>query len=357
MNSRFALLAALGLSFAAGAHAQTLVSVVNGQLSLTTTNAPQSVKVEVGPIAGDTRVYGFAGIPDGTRYGGVTAINLRTGHSTDKVEFDIQSPQSLAVRIDTRGGEAETKVNWKILPGIADATASVDLASLPGAGQKAEIVLDSEVPSARVSVNTGNVSEAITKIVSDDRSGFLAVTLNGRALKTAWEIVSAASVVDVDWLGSHVSRDSEVKFLLTQIVPGDVSLLADVGLSAGNDFLEAKVDAPGSSVTVAGAIRANAGNDWVLVESAAFRTTPGLDLLGGLGDDDLSLVVKGRFQLSQELDVRLTGGDGNDRLILTTDTGIFGTGLPNDLIPVINGGAGFDLYQAFGQILNCEGRL
>jgi len=357
MKSKTAILLAFSLLATANAHAQTAVSVVNGHLSLTTPNTPQNVKVEVGPTVGEARVYGFSGIPDGARYRDIVSVHLRTSNSIDKVEFDIQSSQNLAIRVDTRAGEAETKIKWKILPGVAAAVASVDLVSVTGVGQKAEIEIDSEVSNATVSVNTGNYMDTATRIVADDPSSFLAVRLNGRAPKAAWEIVSAAPVVDVDWLGSHSIGEGEIKFLLNQVVRADVSLLFDVGLSTGNDLLEAKIEAPGSTVILGGAIRGQAGSDRVLVEPTAFSTTSGLDLLGGTGNDELSLLVKGRFQLSQELGVLLAGGDGDDRLILTTDTGIFGTGLPNDLIPVINGGSGFDLHQGFGSILNTEGRL
>ncbi|MGL4398773.1 MAG: hypothetical protein ACRCXD_02800 [Luteolibacter sp.] len=52
----------------------------------------------------------------------------------------------------------------------------------------------------------------------------------------------------------------------------------------------------------------------------------------------------------------LGAGNGNDTLILSTDTSINGTGLPNAVNSVINGGDGFDLFNAFG-IISCEQRL
>lgn len=48
---------------------------------------------------------------------------------------------------------------------------------------------------------------------------------------------------------------------------------------------------------------------------------------------------------------------GGDILVSTTDTGIFGTGLPNDLFPIIDCGPGNDRFNASGEILSCEARL
>lgn len=48
---------------------------------------------------------------------------------------------------------------------------------------------------------------------------------------------------------------------------------------------------------------------------------------------------------------------GDDILVSTTDTGIFGTGLPNDLPSIIDCGLGNDRFNAFGIIRSCEARL
>jgi hypothetical protein len=42
---------------------------------------------------------------------------------------------------------------------------------------------------------------------------------------------------------------------------------------------------------------------------------------------------------------------------LTTDTGIYGTGLANDVTPRIDCGAGTDWFHAFGRTRGCESRL
>ncbi|MBL8217259.1 MAG: hypothetical protein JNK87_41445 [Bryobacterales bacterium] len=67
--------------------------------------------------------------------------------------------------------------------------------------------------------------------------------------------------------------------------------------------------------------------------------------------------IQGRFQNSQTLQTAMFGGPGNDKLALSTDTGIFGTGLPNDTFPSIDCGLGNDLFQAFGLIRGCEARF
>ena len=104
-------------------------------------------------------------------------------------------------------------------------------------------------------------------------------------------------------------------------------------------------------------MRSFAGNDFLKFETEGAATVSGLVLNGGDGNDEIAQLFKGPLQLSQTLGTQLFGAAGDDRLTLATDTAIRGTGLPNDLIPLVNCGAGVDGFSAFGRIVGCESRF
>jgi hypothetical protein len=350
--------AALALVALAGtAAAQTTAGVVGGRLTLTTNNTDQNVKVEMKEGLGIARVFGFQGIADGTAYTGVSAVTVNTGSGFDKVEFDIESRQSLDIRINTGTGALESKAQWKILSTTSPVSAAVTYTGAANPLSKVEVSFDNETNNASVSLDTGNNQEVTAKVLSDDLSNSLAATFNARAAKTGFELASNALTLDVTLRGTHATNFSEVGHVINQLRPASVRVQNDVTLSAGDDKHELKIGAPGSVTTVLGTIRGQAGNDNILVEAQGDSVINGLTLDGGAGDDFLSNQTKGWFQLSQTVGANIFGGSGNDFLILTTDTGIRGTGLPNDVQNIIDGGEGFDLYNAFGFIRNCEGRL
>jgi len=130
----------------------------------------------------------------------------------------------------------------------------------------------------------------------------------------------------------------------------------DTGAENAGDLIIAKVSNSGGTVTHTGSILTRGGDDEVLLETSAFGTATGVLVNGGTQNDTLSQVIQGRFLASPTLQTRMLGGDGNDTLVIRTDTGIFGSG-GIDLFPIVNCGAGVDNFNAFGQILGCEARL
>lgn len=395
---------------ATSAYSQSVVTFTNGRLFVDTPNGDQNIKFVVGANAGQTQVFGVPGLADGTSYNGVTAISLVTGTGFDKVEFDVIAAQSLSISSDTAVGMAETKIQWKVAPNTArsvnslalrsatgDTKAELDFTSeaqdtdftwtangvagnaqikggidFKGTGRRAfggvglnlgdgnhlvSVEVENEVRNTTLNIDTGNASETNVKVLSDDPTDFLGLTFNARAPKTVLETISSASVCNVDVTGAHLSSFNEMKYGLSQIRPGKVSAFYDLQTATGGDKIEANISAPGSTVVLDGSVRTGGGDDFALFNSSARSTVVGLDLIGGDGNDFLSIALNGIYQNSQTIGPVISAGNGNDTLILRTDTSINGTGLPNDVEAVINGGEGFDLFSAFGIIISCEQRL
>lgn len=353
------LTSVIALSLAAGsAFGQTTVTFSNGLLTLRTPNTDQNVKVEMKGAEGVANLFGFPGLADGATYTGVTGISIITGSGRDEVQFDIEQSRSLVLSSNTGTGDALTKVQWKIRPGAAQTNASLTLASASGGLQLAEIGFDSEtVGNASIRIDSGNAGEVVTKVLSDDPSNRLDIAFNARGAKTLLEVVSAASVLNVNAAGTHAAPLNEINHSIAQIRPGSVNVATNVNLGPNADKFEGKVSAPGSTAVFSGTINGGGGDDLVKIETESASSVNGQTIAGGAGADSIELTSKGIFQLSQTLGTRILGGDGDDRMILFTDSAIRGTGLPNDRVPLIDGGPGFDLYLGFGQILNCEGSL
>ena len=350
----FASAAALA---AAPALAQTVVAQTGGRLSLTTPNSDQSVKIEVGPIAGAVRVFGFPGLADGQQYSGVGGLTVLTGAGRDAVEVVAETPQTFDVTVDTGAGDSETKVKWKILAGGSANAATIDINSAASGSQIASVEIDSEVQNATITVRAPSASDATTIIQSSNPTAFLRAFVETAAPKNAFSLSSSASTLQLDLRGGSISRSNDLSYSISQSRPAAVSVNWAIAGSNADDKIEAKIAAPGSTITQRGLARGYAGSDLLQFETDGFGTTTGLTLNGGDGNDILTQSIKGRFLASQTLQTRLLGGNGDDQLTLTTDTGIFGTGLPNDLFPVINCGPGVDRFNAFGQIVGCESRL
>ncbi len=337
------------------AGAQTQATVVGGRLSLSTPGTGQTVKVEVD---GNTaRIFGFPGLADGTPYSGLSGVAVNTGAGNDKVEVSVITPGSFDVRVDTGSGQSETKLNWKILAGGTAPSANIATMSAPGAQSFVGVEVESESGSASVHIEAGSAAEIAAKVQSSNTSDFLRVAFAGTAPKTSLEIGSHAAALEVDVRAGATAAADELLYKINQSRPAQVNINWAIDSGAGADKIEAIVSASGSTVSQSGTVLGRAGNDLFLFETQAFSTVTGLTLNGGPGNDELLQIIKGRLQSSQSLRTVLLGGDGDDILSLTTDTGIFGSGFPNDQFPVINCGLGNDRFNAFGQILGCEARL
>lgn len=342
------------LAFAAALSAQTTVLQSGGRLTLTTNSADQSVKVEVS--ATSARVFGFAGIADGTTYSGLTGITVVTGNGSDSIDFDVQSSASLDVRIDSGAGQATTNVKWRILPGLAAPSVNVALLS-PNPNQGFQFELESDARAASVAVDAAAAREVNAKILSSNPSDFLRVAFQATSPKATLEVSANASAMEADLRSGATAAADELKYVLINGRTAPIAVNWALSTGAGDDKVEAHIQSAGGVITHRGSVALGSGNDFAMIVSEGLGTITGLTLNGGLGADEIQHIIKGRYQASQTLRPTLLGGDGDDVLVLSTDTGIFGTGLPNDVFPLIDCGAGADRFQAFGEIRACEARL
>jgi hypothetical protein len=324
-------------------------------LSLVTDAAYQNVRLEVGPVTGEVRVYGFPGISDGTSFSGITSALVKTGGGNDQFALDALTFGDFAVAVDTGAGELSTSVQWKVGVSAAPVASTFDLVSIAGPNQFANVEFVNDAAKATFAARVVCATSSTTKVLSVDPTDTLGVSYFGSAVNTTLEVTSRAQALNVAARGSHTAIGNSVKYTINQNEPAPVNFATGLALGPGNDSLELLVNAPGSPLTLTGIVRARGGDDLLLVVPTAASTTSGLALGGEAGADQLTFDVKGAFQLSPTLRTRLLGGAGNDLLTLQTDSAIVGSGLPNDLVPLIDGGADFDLYKAFGEIVNCEG--
>ncbi len=337
------------------AHGQSVATVNGGRLVVSSAGGDRSVKVEV---RGSTaRLFGFPGLADGAAYAGLTGVTVQTGAGNDSVEVEGEAGQSFDVRVDTSSGQDKATVKWKILSGFGTPAANIALVGQAGAPRVALVEVESESNRAAVAVDTGVATEAVAKVSAGNASEFLRVSYAGNAPKTVVDLSANAGAMEVDVRGGGTAGSDELLYGIQQGRRGALTVNWSVNAGGGADKVEAKVSTPESLVTMTGSIAGGAGDDDVQVESAGFSTTSGLTFLGGAGADKLALLVNGRFQLSQTLQTRMLGGDGNDEVVLSTNVAIFGTGLPNDFVPLIDCGLGDDRFNAFGLIQGCEARL
>lgn len=358
MSKKTILLLATAIALVGGAaNAQSVVSQVGGRLSLTTPNGDQSVKIEVGPVSGVVRAFGFAGIPDGAEYSNVTGVAITTGAGNDKVEVKVETPTSFDLRIDTQGGESESLVSWKILSGAAAAAATIDIASATIGKQYALVEVDSDTRNATITMRARNANDFSGKVASSNTSDFLRAIVDTTAPKFAFDLSSSASVLELDAIGGSAGVANDTKYTISQSRPAALQLNWALRGSNLSDVVEVKTSAPGSTIVQQGLAQFFGGSDNVKFETEGFSTVTGLSIDGGGGNDQLAQIIKGRFQNSQTLQTSLFGRGGDDELVLTTDTGIYGTGLPNDLPSIIDCGLGNDRFNAFGIIRSCEARL
>jgi hypothetical protein len=333
---------------AGSVHAETLLTVAQTSvLTLTSNNAQQQIEVEVGPLPGEVRVFGFNGGSE-MSYTGVTAINLRTGSAQDFVEFRIYTPAAPAITLNTGASNSDVKFIY-FTPGAAGA-ASSDVTITGGTGNDIvnfEVFSEAADFAANWTVNQGNGDNEVNAVVNSTQvSSSLTLDLTAtQGLgqdKASFNVIGAAASTDIGYVARQGAGNDTATFNFDEQTPGAAFVFLDINGAAGQDTAEAVAVTRGGTAAFSGRILGGNDADFakLLLEGAGSSS---VQLNGGAGADYLDSEYKGAVTGSP----RLLGLDGDDFLKIVADQ-------PALLRPTLDGGLGFDIAIGFGRIINCE---
>lgn len=392
---------AAGLAIATVAWGQS-ASVTDGTLSIFTGSRSADAKVVVGPTPGFVQIFGVPAIGDGAVFNGVRAIQLRAGGAEDKLQFDIDSPQSLDLLVDTGAGYAETFIQWRVPSTATSAVGTIDVRSgtgqtkttlnlesfapdfrlgwnmaggagdkevqamlmyktgsrtvdndfafnLGGGTHKVAVTVENEAVNYGLRMNSGNAAELAAIVQSPNRSNAVTVDLLSAAPKTAVNITSAADALDVALGGTYAGASNSIHYEVVQLRPAAVNARLGLRTGAGSDQVEMKFDGETSRLALGGFVDTGGGPDKVKIESN-MRSSATATINVGAGNDIAELFFKTPVFFPLAGFPRILGGDGNDELRLVPEQGFSGQS------PRIDCGPGFDIVRGVGVILNCESR-
>jgi hypothetical protein len=293
-------------------------------------------RIVVGPAPGVVTVEGVSGVPNGTVYTGVTAIEWRSGAGSDRLVFEVQQSGDFDISVDTAAGDAEIDVKWTVPAGsVAAITPSVALTTGPGmkkvqvqlesfgrdvafaltsafgagdtefkgelqfkqgsvnaggrvavdfgAGRNtANLLIDSEAQNLQLDLAPRFMAELNTLVTADDPSSsarvrFAPVGVSGGS-KIGFEMLSAAPSVVLDYDVRGGAGMDEVKLGFTALSAGTVTGLARASLGQSMDKLElAYKGLPGTRLNLSGALDLGGGDDEaVLLREGFSNTAPAL---------------------------------------------------------------------------------
>jgi hypothetical protein len=301
-------------------------TVTEGVLNLNFAFGVPSAKIIVGPAQGRVEVFGLTGIPDGSVYTGIKAINWTSGTGDDAIQLEVTQATDFDVTINTGTSNAAVQAKWIIPAGTTTTiTPSLNLATGPGmknvqvdlesftrnvnfdlvgrmgAGatdfkgnlqfkqgsqsatakvdfrfsgvreDKAELLVDNEARRLNLTLSPSLMSELVTKIVSDDPSDFARVnfrpTANAGGSKIGFELTSSAPQVTLNHTVRGGAGPDEAKLSLTTLNPASVTSGVNMDFGQGNDKLELKYDGlPSNQNVFTGPINLGGGDDEAKLE-------------------------------------------------------------------------------------------
>ncbi len=300
------------------------------------------VKIVVGPAPGVVTVEGVIGVPNGTVYTGIKAIEWRSGAGTNRMVFEVNQAEDFDISVDTGPGNNEYDVKW-VVP--ANSTAAItpsfslkagagskkvqvqlesfgrdvsfDLSTAFGAGNaelkgelqfkagsvrgagrmaldfgpgfnKASLQVDSEAQHLALDLAPRYMQELETKVTSSNPSStaqvrYAPVGVPGGS-KIGFEMLSAAPLITLDYDVQGGASADEVKLGLTTVGAATVTSSARAQLAGSNDKLElAYKGLPGTRINLSGAIDLGPGDDEaVLLREGLSSTAPLLNCSAGI---------------------------------------------------------------------------
>lgn len=340
--SKFLNTSIVALIAAAGtASAQT------GPLVLTTNAAQQQIEIEIGPVPGEVRVFGIAGVADGP-YLGVTSVSLTTGPAEDFVQVRVFGSDAAPITINTGAGNSDVKVIYEAPFSMIPSASTVTIIGGTGNDKAAfEILTAADSFAANWTVRHGNGDNETTMTVANlDFTSALAIALTqtsglGNDKLTGTVITNAASV-NLSIAGNLGAGNDTYAMTVDELFPANNAITHSLNLGNGFDTGEFAAVLRGGTARLLGTI--NGGNDQdslkSLLEGNGVST---LTLAGGAGTDNIDAEYKGRVTGAP----RLVAGAGDDFLKLVADQ-------PGVMNPLLDGGTGFDVGIGFGRFVSVE---
>lgn len=319
------------------------------------------VKVEVGPAPGQVKVIDRQ-LSQEYVFGGITRIDARTGAGSEFLEFDIVASQSLALNLDTGSGDASVKIRWKVPPGAAATASTLSMASgagavtveldfesetaqssfvwandfgggnkniqaqvgfksgsvdvlkdisftrLGGGTHRVAVEVDSQASRADLRFDAGFAQEVGYKLTSSDPSASLMLAAATRAVKSAVEVLSAATATRVALRGGFATvSQAEAKYAVTQTAAGSLEAWLDLAPSVASTKIETQFESPSPQLTLGGRIATGSGADTIKVGSN-LRTVSSLAISGAGGDD----VIEALFGAGSSATTAIDCGAGTD---------------------------------------------
>jgi len=317
-------------------------------LDLVTDNQQQQIEIEVGPVAGEVRVYGIDGIRSGTTYTGIAHVNLTTGSAFDFVEFRIFATVVPSIMINTNAGDSDVKIIYET-PTTPDPVWSEVAIFGHSGNDKAGFEVISEAASFGVSwdVRHGDGDNETTAAVLTDRfADALSVDLYGLAGsgqdKLTASVITGASNLNVSVAGALGGGNDQAVLTIDEKRASSQALALDLDMGAGEDVAEVIAVLRGGIADLSGLVAGGADKDTLklLFEGDGVSS---ITLDGGDGPDVLDSEYKGLALGSPQL----LGGTGDDYLKIVAKEAVA-------MVPFIDGGRGYDIAIGFGTIVNVE---
>jgi hypothetical protein len=399
-----ALLSAHGAAFAGA-------TLSNGVLVVDAAGASGTVKVE-SLNSLQVRLYGVPGVADGVLFSPVSSIQVRGGSGNENFDFDIQN-SALAIALNTGAGDSETKVQWRSANGNSG-NARFDITTgsgfnkidygfeslngrttmdfnVNGAGRneiktnlqikqavspdswaaiavrlnladgdnKVESLVSSELRDLNLTLAYTNAREASSSINADTLASNFNLDYSNTGTTGSdnekIEVASEADATAIRILSNGRAGNDISDFKLGQKGTGQITVNFRNDQGIGDDLSKFIVDSEQGIVYLNGDVKGQAGNDFALVESAANATRTTFLMEGGTGDDNFSyFVTRGSLAPTAPISPIMRGGDGNDTLTLYSAGPLTHVGGVPGSYEQMDGGAGNDFCDGFGEFIACE---
>lgn len=329
-------------------------AAAQSNLVLSGTAGTDDIRLQIGPGAGELRVFGAAGVPDGSLFLGVQEVRLDTGAEDDTVT--LAGSLTATLRFDLLTGTGSDQV-----------FSQFTIPATPGT--------DPIFAFVHVDAGSGD-DELIHQLVNQRNTFALDTRFVGGAGTDTLQLSMDASALTVDRQAVFIDADPGTEADSVDVNVASAATLALLQMSTEASAESESVSAvwnqtrTGIVLTEFDLLSGSVSID-LLGQTSFF--VPGGRILGGVLDDNLSLNIGG---VAVILNLTLDGGFGQDSIELLCGRNLWGApvlagGLGDDAlkliveglqildlgIPLIDGGPGIDLADApnvIATIINCE---